>query len=155
MSRIFRRSMAILRRPNRRFNTTQQGPAEGGGVPPPHGEYKWNRRFHGWEAHYKNHPWGHGRHCGPWGYRGHWGRRGYFGCKAPLLILGGFAIWYFTRPSDESRRRDESNEHIQQEFQDETRELKQRLALIQQSIDQLKGHQNNHPPVYPHQYPPQ
>ncbi|CAK4634078.1 hypothetical protein LEN26_011619 [Aphanomyces euteiches] len=141
MSRVFRRSVGIMRRSGRRFNTTQQNPAEGGTgtvPPPPQGEYEWSRRLNEWEKRYKQYANRERRQGSPWG-------------ASVWAFAGGAFIGYISRPNDSHYRFEESRRRyrdVERDFKEETRELKQRLALIQQSIDQIKVQQYSQPPVY-------
>ncbi|RHY86641.1 hypothetical protein DYB37_000325 [Aphanomyces astaci] len=132
---------------SRRFNTgNPQGPAEGATAagrhsptPPSEGELKWARRLNELEKKFKGFSTGEHaeRH---WGYKGpFWG------------FLGGVFVGCLARPGKESKHdADEFRRlrNVARDLQDESWELKNRLTLIQQSIDQLRvaQHQQVIPP---------
>ncbi|ETW00845.1 hypothetical protein H310_07371 [Aphanomyces invadans] len=144
MSTALRRCAVHLRRtktPARRFNSgTPQGPAEaapghhGPTPPPPHGELKWANRLNDMERKFKSFSSGefHGQHR----YKGPlWG------------FLGGAFVGYVARPGKESTLDVEELRrlrHVARDLQDESRELKSRLALMQQTIDQIRIVQHQH-----------
>ncbi|KAF0701584.1 Aste57867_7981 [Aphanomyces stellatus] len=138
MSRHFaRRCAASMRRamPTRRFNTTANphGPTEGAA---PHFEHDWVRRMKKFDKTFNQYqPHGHAYSHQQWGRANH-----HWGYKGPVIGLAcGALVGYLARPSnattEEEHRRMKT---LARDLQDETRDLKVRLATIQQSIDALR-----------------
>ncbi|ETW00846.1 hypothetical protein H310_07372 [Aphanomyces invadans] len=140
MSCVFRRSMVPLRRtnigPTRRFNTAGEGSAQGSSPPPPIGD--WARRLTKYELHYKQFV---SRLQGT-GDRKWVGKGPFIGFVGGVFVGGSLFSECGTRNDEATLRHVKS---LEKEWQDDSRELKNRLITIQQTVDQLKRPNASYP----------